>query len=100
MPETRFTVRWPDGAQEVCWSPSTIIMRHLEGGRAYALSDFLSRARAGLTAASERVRERYGSPCPVAARQLAAIERTAARHAGAPGATVLCVSLVVEGASA
>lgn len=100
MPETRFTVRWPDGAEEVCWSPSTIIAQHLEAGRSYTVDEFLTCARAGLTAASERVRARYGSPCAIAARQLAAIEQTAARHAWAPDAAVLCVAIVVEGASA
>ncbi|WP_428486188.1 MSMEG_0570 family nitrogen starvation response protein [Rhodopila sp.] len=89
MPELRFTLRWPDGTRETCYSPSTIICDHLAPGTAYRLADFVAVSRTALTAASERVRARYGSPCGLALGQLARIEATAARFAGQPDAHVL-----------
>ena len=82
MPELRFTLRWPDGARETCYSPSSIIRDHFTAGSQYPLVDFVTISRAALTAASERVRVRYGSPCALALGQLAAIEASAARFAG------------------
>jgi uncharacterized repeat protein (TIGR04042 family) len=89
MPELHFTLRWPDGARETCYSPSTVIREHFVVGRDYALADFLAISRTALNAASERVRARYGSPCSLALGQLARIEATAARFAGQPDAKVL-----------
>ncbi len=78
MPETRFKVRWPDGGVETCYSPSTIIRDFYEVGRSYTPTEFLAVSRAGLGAASERVRARYGgSGCSRAMAQLAAIETRA-----------------------
>ncbi len=88
MPEVRFTVRWPDGRVETCYSPSTIIKDHLAVGARYAVPDFLARCRDGLHAASERVRALYGSGCSRAMGQLAAIEATAARQDNAATVTV------------
>ena len=81
MPAVLFTVRWPDGAIETCYSPSTIIQDFFEAGHAYPLADFLERSRKGLQAASDRVRERFGGTgCSRAMAQLAAIEATARRQ--------------------
>ena len=77
MPDTLFRVRWPDGGVETCYSPSTIIKTYYELGRPYALAEFLEQSRAGLHAASERVRERYGMSCARAMAQLDAIEARA-----------------------
>ncbi len=88
MPEMLFRVRWPDAAETLCYSPSRAIAEHLQAGADYALDDFLGRCRAGLTAASERVRARYGVSCSRAAAQLADIERIGARFAGDPDARV------------
>lgn len=74
MPEVLFRLRWPDGSVETCYSPSTVIRDFFEAGRAYRRADFLQAARAGLGAASDRVRMRYGSGCSRAAAQLAALE--------------------------
>ena len=48
----------------------------------YAVSDggILTRSRTALTAASERVRLKFGAPCSLALGQLARIEATAARY--------------------
>jgi uncharacterized repeat protein (TIGR04042 family) len=81
MPELRFTVTWPDGTRETCYSPSTAVRAHFTPNTRYPLAVFVARSRAGLIAASERVRARYGSPCSLALGQLARIEATAARFA-------------------
>ena len=88
MPEVRFTVRWPDGRVDSCYSPSTIIGEHLAAGASYAVPDFLARCRDGLGAASDRVRAMYGSGCSRAMGQLAAIEAVAARQDQAATVTV------------
>jgi uncharacterized repeat protein (TIGR04042 family) len=88
MPELRFTVRWPDGSRETCYSPSTIVRDHFVPGTAYPLPDFLIHSRTALHAASERVRARYGSPCSLALGQLSRIEATAARFLDQPDAFV------------
>ena len=38
MPEVLFKVRWPDGAIETCYSPSTVIRDFYAGGRSYPLA--------------------------------------------------------------
>jgi uncharacterized repeat protein (TIGR04042 family) len=80
MPELHFSIGWPDGTTEVCYSPSTVIHDHFVVGARYSMAEFLLRSRAGLAAASERVRERYGVPCSLALGQLARIEAAAARY--------------------
>lgn len=88
MPEMRFRVRWPNGSTESCYSPSTVITQHLEPGIDYPLSRFVEQARAGLEAANERVRGRFGMGCSQALNQIAAIEQAASAFADMPGATV------------
>jgi uncharacterized repeat protein (TIGR04042 family) len=75
MPEVLFTVRWPDGSESQCYSPSRAIAEFLAPGSDYALGEFLTRSRAGLTAASARVQQVHGFPCSRALGQLAEIER-------------------------
>lgn len=81
MPELRFRITWPDGSRETCYSPSTVIRDHFQAGLEYPMPDFLARCRAGLNAASDRVRLLYGVPCALALGQLARIEATSANHA-------------------
>lgn len=91
MPEVRFTIRWPDGSEESCYSPSTAIRRHLTADASYPLEAFLARARAGLNEASDRVREKYGFTCSSAMDQLTRIETRAATQT-AEG-QVACLSM-------
>lgn len=77
MPEMRFYVRWPDGRQEACYSPSLVVKDFLTPGESYALNDFVEKARTALNIASERVREKYGFTCSSAMDQLARIEAAA-----------------------
>jgi uncharacterized repeat protein (TIGR04042 family) len=88
MPEMRFTIRWPDGTQESCYSPSLVIKDYFSPGEAYPVSDFLTRSRTALTMASERVRAKFGFACTSAAAQLASIEAGCERFLDRPDAMV------------
>lgn len=88
MPEMHFHVRWPDGREQACYSPSLVVREHLQVGSSYPLPEFLQRTRTALGIASERVRARYGYACSMAMDQLAAIETTARPFAALPDAQV------------
>ncbi|GLK54043.1 putative repeat protein (TIGR04042 family) [Methylopila capsulata] len=90
MPEMRFTIRWPDGAEESCYSPSLVISEYMTAGESYTVSDFAERCRTALNIASERVRAKYGFACSSALDQLGRIEQASARFA--PDAPVTVVS--------
>ncbi len=81
MPAMRIRVRWPDGAAEAFYSPSTIVQEFLVPGRIYPVADFVALAQRALAAASERVRAVYGAPCGRAAASLRMIEARAAGFA-------------------
>jgi uncharacterized repeat protein (TIGR04042 family) len=81
MPEMHFRIRWPDGRLETCYSPSFVVKDYLAEGESYTLADFLDRSRVALSMASERVRAKYGSPCPRARGQLARLEMMAGAYA-------------------
>lgn len=81
MPEIRFQIQWPDGSQEICYSPSLVVKQYFAPGESYALDDFVSRSRTALTTASDRVQAKYGFPCSLALGQLSAIENRAAQFA-------------------
>jgi uncharacterized repeat protein (TIGR04042 family) len=70
MPAVNFVVRWPDGNEESCYSPSTVIYEYLDIGKHYSLDEFMVLSEAALNSASERVRERYGYACSSAHDQL------------------------------
>ncbi len=74
MPETYFTVQLPDGSQEECYSPSSVVHRFFKKNEEMSVTDFLTRSRSALTEASERVRAKYGFACSSAAAQLSEIE--------------------------
>ena len=80
MPEMHFHVRWPDGRQEACYSPSLVVKDFLTPGESYALDDFVAKTRTALNIASERVRAKYGFACSSAMDQLARIEAAAKRQ--------------------
>lgn len=73
MPVTTFNVHWPDGQQEACYSPSSVIKEHFELNREYSVSEFLGVCDTALNEASERVREKFGFACSSAMDQLNAI---------------------------
>jgi len=78
VPELTFTVRWPDGAVEDCYSPSLVVHDHLAAGTTYSVADFERRSVEALRAASERVRATHGFPCSRSAVSAAAIRSRAA----------------------
>ena len=84
MPEMHFTVRWPDGQQATCYSPSLVVQDFLTPGQRYPLAEFLQRTEAALQIASDRVAAKYGFACSRAMDQWAAIaERAQAYEAQA-----------------
>jgi uncharacterized repeat protein (TIGR04042 family) len=81
MPEMYFTVRWPDGTKQRCYSPSLIIQELMIEGAAYPVYEFMERSRAGLRIGAERVRAKYGFYCSAAMDQLTHLETQAASFA-------------------
>jgi len=77
MPEMHFSIEWPSGARERCYSPSSIIETYLVPGETYPVADFLERIKQALHIASARVESRYGFACSSALDQLATIRATA-----------------------
>jgi uncharacterized repeat protein (TIGR04042 family) len=82
MPEIRFQIEWPDGTQEVCYSPSLVVKEYFTPNASYDLADFLVRSQTALTIASDRVKEKYGYPCGLALGQLQEIEAKVVKYAG------------------
>lgn len=80
MPEMKFEIRWPDGKQQECYSPSLIIKELFQEQADYPVFEFVERSRAALNIAAERVRLKYGHYCSAAADQLKAIESDAERY--------------------
>ncbi|MET1413550.1 MSMEG_0570 family nitrogen starvation response protein [Roseibium sp. HPY-6] len=89
MPELMFRVRWPDGKEEDCYSPSSVVRDYFEEDRSYPLQTFLVQSERAMSAASDRVRAVHGFPCSRAAAQLEALQRQAGRFSSTPDATVL-----------
>jgi uncharacterized repeat protein (TIGR04042 family) len=74
MPETHFKVQWPDGSQDICYSPSSVVKKYFELNRDYELADFVALSETALNMASDRVRAKYGMGCGLAMGQLADIQ--------------------------
>jgi uncharacterized repeat protein (TIGR04042 family) len=94
MPEVRFKIQWPDGSQETCYSPSSVIKKYLELDRDYDLLDFVDRSRTALNIASDRVRAKYGRPCGLALGQLAEIEAKAIGFSSQPHQLVRTIEFI------
>ncbi|MEN8831431.1 MAG: MSMEG_0570 family nitrogen starvation response protein [Pacificibacter sp.] len=92
MPEARFTIQWPDGQTEDCYSPSTVIRDFLAAGTTYTLSDFLSQSRLALEEASTRVEAKFGYRCTSADAQLEKIENAARAFSAADNVTCLSIT--------
>jgi uncharacterized repeat protein (TIGR04042 family) len=94
MPEMQFQIRWPDGTEAACYSPSLVIKDYLTVGETYTLQDFLDKSRTALNIASDRVRAKYGFPCGRAMGQLQVLESTAAQYQGLANPTVDVLAFV------
>jgi uncharacterized repeat protein (TIGR04042 family) len=93
MPVMHFRIRWPDGVEANCYSPSTVVGEYFAAGERYPLAEFVARSREALNIGSERVREKYGFACSAALDQLARIEEDAGRFAGLHDARVTVLGL-------
>ena len=93
MPEMHFQVRWPDGEEVQCYSPSSIIKDYLQPGREYPLGEFLSLAGTALQEASERVRQKYGFACSSAMDQWQQIQQMAEKFRNQNNATVAVIAI-------
>lgn len=91
MPEMTFTVRWPDGSVEDCYSPSLVVHDHLAVGETYAIDDFLDRSLTALAAASERVRATFGFACTSAMATADQLRASAAAYEFGQYVTVLAM---------
>ncbi|WAL61892.1 MSMEG_0570 family nitrogen starvation response protein [Thermocoleostomius sinensis] len=88
MPEIRFQIQWPDGSQEICYSPSLVIKDYFTLNQDYSLDEFVNRSRTALQIASDRVQAKYGMPCGLALGQLQDIEARATQYHQHPQPTV------------
>lgn len=77
MPEMTFTVEWPDGSFQECYSPSLVMHDHLSTDESYPVKEFVRRVATALDEASRRVREKYGFACTSAAAQKQEIQARA-----------------------
>lgn len=93
MPETYWTVRWPDGTEERLYSPSSVVAELFTPGETYPLDDFLNRARIAMERASNRVEKKFGFACSSAMAQLDAIEARVPTFQGQDGASVACLAI-------
>ena len=80
MPEINFKIRWPDGIEQNCYSPSLVVKQYFNSGETYELLEFVEKSRTALNIASDRVKKAYGFPCSRALRQLQQIELKASEY--------------------
>jgi uncharacterized repeat protein (TIGR04042 family) len=83
MPAMHYRLRWPDGSETRCYSPSLVIQDYFEPGSEYPLPAFMHSVREATGIASERVRAKYGFLCSRAGDQLAELEAKAAAYPAA-----------------
>jgi len=100
MPEMTFTVEWPDGSLQQCYSPSLVMHDHLSTGESYPVADFVQRVDTALNEASRRVREKYGFACTSALAERDDIQdraqlflRAAGQDQPAPGLLVRVLAM-------
>lgn len=94
MPEMQFQIQWPDGSQELCYSPSLVIKKYFTPGETYDLGDFMSRSRTALQIASDRVQAKYGFPCGRAMGQLQRLEQGSLQYQSQTDATVQVLKFI------
>ena len=80
MPELHFQIQWPDGSEDICYSPSLVIQAYFKPGVVYDLHEFVERSRTALNIASDRVKAKYGTPCGLALGQIRTIETRASQY--------------------
>ena len=93
MPEMTFTVRWPDGATQQCYSPSLVMHDFLVDQTDYPIDDFMARSTKALSQASERVRAKFGFACTSAAASIEALVQSRGRYGPGDQGTVTVVGM-------
>ncbi len=99
MPDLTFRIKWPDGTEDSCYSPSSVVTQFFSEGETYPLEGFLGICDKAFEAASERVRAVYGYPCSRAALQLHQLKTRAAPFRSLPHPTVTFVRFETGSAS-
>lgn len=94
MPAMHFVVRWPDGSVETCYSPSTVIEKHLVVNHCYPVEEFTAAALRALGEASDRVASKYGYACSSAMDQAGAISQKARQFGAAETVTVEKITVI------
>lgn len=94
MPEINYTIQWPDGSQQNCYSPSLVIKQYFNPGETYELADFVAKSRKALNIASDRVKAAYGFPCGRALGQLKQIESKASEYETLSEPKVLFINFI------
>jgi uncharacterized repeat protein (TIGR04042 family) len=96
MPEMTFRVRWPDGVEQRCYSPSLVVHEHFGIDDCYTVADFVERTGRAMAEASDRVRARFGFACTSAAATAEAVSRAAARYPGDAAVRVVAMHPPLE----
>ena len=94
MPAMHFYVTWPDGSQNCCYSPSTVISEYLQPGGSYKISQFAELSEKALLKASDRVQQKYGYHCSSAMDQLAQIRQKISLFDGAEQRPVVVTKII------
>jgi uncharacterized repeat protein (TIGR04042 family) len=63
MPEVLLDLEWPDGQRSRLYSPSSVMLQHLQPGAELSVAEVREAGLRALAEASERVRARYGFAC-------------------------------------
>ena len=94
MPEINYTIQWPDGSQQNCYSPSLVIKQYFNPGETYELAEFVAKSRTALNIASDRVKAAYGFPCGRALGQIQQIESKAVEYENLSEPKVLFIEFI------
>lgn len=92
MPAMHYRLRWPDGSETLCYSPSLIIRERFRAGESHPIAPFVQRLREATGIAEERVMAKYGFVCSRASDQLSEVVSTAQRFETWPEARIEIVS--------
>ena len=94
MPQINFQILWPDGTEQICYSPSLIVKEYFQPNAEYELAEFVESARLSLNIASDRVKAKYGRPCGLAIGQLQDIEARAIEYQNLPNPKVKFIKFI------
>ena len=94
MPEINFKIKWSDGTEQTCYSPSLVVKEYFIPGKEYELNEFVEKSRTALKIASDRVKKAYGFPCGRALGQLKQIETKALEYKDLSEAKVLFIEFI------